>query len=446
MFAAPIAEGAGYTRDRSGWRGEDDEMITALMWAAAAHAFCGTYVGDGSQTLLNKGSQIAISRQGGRTTITMASDYDGPLQDFAMLVPVPVVLGEEDVRIADPALMNRLDAYSAPRLVRYTCDDFYYDDMAYDNSAVGCGNKDYALTQADSAGSVGDIGLDVTIENQFEVGVYEIVILSSEDSGDLMIWLEREGYAVSADAEAMLADYIEQDVYFFAAKVTLGEVDEALPWLEPLQFSYEADALSLPIRLGTLNSPGEQDLVIYVVNADSQGAAGISNYPELVVEDECMWEPSSPEQSIGDHYDEAFGDAWDGGAGWSREFSWNAASCDPCPDGGSLTDKDVSDLGFNGSAAEAHFTRLHVRYTPEAASQDLMLYLSGQGGQDQVRFIEYLEDLEDRFPICGEGWVADDEAGTCSDAPEEDGSDRTGRAALVFAALSVTFLARRRRR
>ena len=82
-------------------------MLTTLLLAASnAHAFCGTFVAsEGDMT--NGASQVALVRQGTRTTLTMANDFDGPAEDFAMLVPVPEVLGEEDVKVVDPAVFIR---------------------------------------------------------------------------------------------------------------------------------------------------------------------------------------------------------------------------------------------------------------------------------------------------------------------------------------------------
>ena len=37
-------------------------------------------------------------RDGTRTVLSMQNDYEGPLADFAMVVPVPVVLHEKDVK------------------------------------------------------------------------------------------------------------------------------------------------------------------------------------------------------------------------------------------------------------------------------------------------------------------------------------------------------------
>ena len=69
--------------------------------------------------LYNSASQVAITRVGDRTTISMENDYDGEPDEFALVVPVPVVLKEEDVKTIKPTLFDRLDAFTAPRLVEY---------------------------------------------------------------------------------------------------------------------------------------------------------------------------------------------------------------------------------------------------------------------------------------------------------------------------------------
>ena len=60
-------------------------------------------------------------------------------------------------------------------------------------------------------------------------------------------------------------------------------------------------------------------------------------------------------------------------------------------------------------------TRLHLRYTPEEATQDPVFYMTGRTDQEQMRYIDYVYELEDRFPICGVGMVSD--PGTCNYAP-----------------------------
>ena len=83
-------------------------------------AFCGFYVGKADASLYNHASQVVLVRNGERSVISMMNDYQGELDEFALVVPVPVVLEKSQVHIGDRELFKHLDAYSAPRLVEYT--------------------------------------------------------------------------------------------------------------------------------------------------------------------------------------------------------------------------------------------------------------------------------------------------------------------------------------
>src|SRR3954452_10133731 len=86
---------------------------------AVAHAFCGFYVAKADTKLFNRGSQVVLVRDGDRTVMTMANDYQGELKEFAVVIPVPTVLTRGQIHVGDKALVDHLDAYSAPRLVEY---------------------------------------------------------------------------------------------------------------------------------------------------------------------------------------------------------------------------------------------------------------------------------------------------------------------------------------
>src|SRR5262245_36329458 len=94
-------------------------FLLASLWPQAAHSFCGFYVASGNAKLFNKASQVALVRDGDRTVMTMASDYEGEPTKFALVVPVPTVLEKSQIRVAEPTLIEHLDAFSAPRLVEY---------------------------------------------------------------------------------------------------------------------------------------------------------------------------------------------------------------------------------------------------------------------------------------------------------------------------------------
>ncbi|TMG91592.1 MAG: DUF2330 domain-containing protein, partial [Betaproteobacteria bacterium] len=95
-------------------------LIVALAGAAPpVSAFCGFYVGKADAKLFNEASQVILARDGNRTVIGMRNDFQGELTDFALIVPVPVVLQKGQIHIGDPKIFERIDAYSAPRLAEY---------------------------------------------------------------------------------------------------------------------------------------------------------------------------------------------------------------------------------------------------------------------------------------------------------------------------------------
>src|SRR5438132_5952735 len=109
-----------------------------VLSAASAHAFCGFYVAKGDAKVFNRASQVVLVRDADRTVMTMANDFRGDPKEFAVVIPVPTLITRGQIHIADKALIDHLDAYSAPRLVEYFDEDpcriVMYDRMP---AAVG---------------------------------------------------------------------------------------------------------------------------------------------------------------------------------------------------------------------------------------------------------------------------------------------------------------------
>src|SRR5215211_2469215 len=93
--------------------------LALVMSGPAAGAFCGFYVSGSGKKMFNDATNVVLMRSGTRTVLSMQNDYRGPLEDFAMVVPVPVVLKESDVRVLPKAVFDRLDSLGSPRLVEY---------------------------------------------------------------------------------------------------------------------------------------------------------------------------------------------------------------------------------------------------------------------------------------------------------------------------------------
>ncbi len=100
-------------------------IFTLLLTLAAsqAQAFCGFYVAHADGKLYNKASKVVFVRNGEKSVITMASDYRGAASEFAMVVPTLVMLKRKQINTVEAAMVDHLDAYTAPRLVEYWDDD-----------------------------------------------------------------------------------------------------------------------------------------------------------------------------------------------------------------------------------------------------------------------------------------------------------------------------------
>ena len=227
--------------------------------APGVHAFCGFYVGKAGSKLFNKASQVVLVRDGDRTVMTMASDFKGEMKEFAVVIPVPTVLKREQIHVGEKSLVDHVDGYSAPRLVEYfdsnPCRVMPFPEaMASASPAARMESRD-ALSRARSLG--------VTIEAQYTVGEYDIMILSAQQSSGLETWLRENGYRVPVGASEVIATYLRQNMRFFVARVNLAEQAKlGFSYLRPLQVAYESPKFMLPIRLGMVNADGPQELFV----------------------------------------------------------------------------------------------------------------------------------------------------------------------------------------
>src|SRR5207244_2760540 len=161
-----------------------------------AHAFCGFFVAGSNAKLTNNASQVVLMRKGNRTVMTMSNNYQGPPENFAMVVPVPVVLHKEDVKTLPADVFDRVDSLSAPRLVEYWEQDPC--QPRWEEKAKG--SAPMMRHQMALGGKAKSEDLGVTIEAQFVSGEYQILILSATDSSGLETWLRRETYSIPEGA------------------------------------------------------------------------------------------------------------------------------------------------------------------------------------------------------------------------------------------------------
>ncbi len=449
---------------------------TLAATTIAAHAFCGFYVAGSGEKMFNDATQVVLMRQGTRTVLSMQNDYRGPLEDFAMVVPVPVVLQPTDVKILDKGVFDRLDRLGSPRLVEYWEQDpcpppaptyrersrkdmvrmkamapramsldgdggggggaVYYNTApmkepkhvppvlssfsAYPPSitagvpqqvtwSYGFSNSPYPqptctvdhgvgtvyngnpssvtltesttfeITCANSAGkSTKTARVNVVkVEAKFDVAEYQIVILSAKEATGLEDWLQLNGYKIPNDAQALLRPYIESGSKFFVAKVDPTKVNmvKGRAALSPLQFHYDSEEFSLPIRLGLANSSGKQDLIINIL---SDRRYEVANYKNVFIPTNFDVK-RAVKTRFGEFYAALFDKTIEANPrAVVTEYAWDTQpsfKCDPCPPE-LPTDADALTLGasvIGGRLAQGYYTltRLHARYGKDDMKDDL---------------------------------------------------------------------------
>jgi hypothetical protein len=351
----------------------------------AAHAFCGLYVASGGAKLFNHRSQVALVRDGDRTVLTMASDYEGDPQQFALVVPVPVVLKRGQIHVGDSSLVASLDAYSAPRLVEYSDPDpCPFPRVAH---AISVG----ASRRLMSAKMVGEIAEDsaVRVEARYEVDEYDVLILSADDSGALLAWLTAHGYRVPMQAGKVVESYLKQGMKFFVAKVDLRRrAARGLTQLRPLQIAYESPRFMLPVRLGMANADGPQELFVYAVTR--QGRVEPVNYRSLKAP-ESVEVPEFVKGDFASVWRAAFDQlvAKNGMGVVYTEYAWDMTWCDPCPSP-PLTREQQRQLGvwwLDEPNPTVFVTRLHARYDRASFPEDLVLQTTADRTNFQSRVI-----------------------------------------------------------
>ena len=367
--------------------------LVLLALARPAGAFCGFYVAQADAKLFNNSSQVAIARDGDRTVVTMANDYDGPVKEFAIVVPVPTVLQKDQVHIGDVRLIEHLDAFSAPRLVEY------HDPPPCPQGGIVA--REVEEVRATSARMMTKSSMNlmsgVTIEARYTVGEYDILILSAKESSGLMAWLKHNGYRVPTGATRVLGAYIRQGLKFFVAKVNLGEQKKlGVTKLRPIQIAYESPRFMLPIRLGIVNAKGIQEIFVYTLTP--RGRVEAVNYRTTKLPSDVEV-PLFVKQEFPDFYRALFAEhvRRTGVNAVTLEYAWDASTCDPCA-ASPLAASELRELGVSWlddgtinqrrtRTGSVFVTRLHARYDAAHFPEDLVFQETANAENFQGRYI-----------------------------------------------------------
>ncbi len=365
-------------------------LAATILFGAceSVRAFCGFYVAQSGDKLLNHASKVVLAHEGDRTAITMSSDVSGNPRDFALVIPVPTTIQRDQVRLVQSQTVDHLDSFSVPRLVEY------FDPDPCEPPMPASVRRAVPLPAPAMERARGADALGVKVEASYSVGEYDILVLSAQNSGGLLTWLNTNGYKVPVAAEPTVRSYLGQRMQFFVAKVNLERQERSgNPFLRPIQVEYRSPKFMLPIRLGTVNAEGPQEMAVLALT--QRGRVETTNYrtirmptgtevPLFVKDDFAGFYKAAFDRQVSDA---------DGRAVF-LEYAWDMGSCDPCS-AAPLSGDELRELGatWTGSAgggrggAGAFVTRLHIRYDRDHFPEDLALQETADRENYQARYV-----------------------------------------------------------
>jgi hypothetical protein len=371
--------------------------ILTQLAVGPASAFCGFYVAQADSKLFNTSSKVILARDGDQTAITMASDFEGDAKEFAVVVPVPTFIERKQIGVVDPKTIEHLDHYTAPRLVEY-----HDEDPCNPSVSVASAMPAPAAVMARSVQTlVKNYG--VTIEASYDVGEYDVLILSANESDGLVNWLVDNQYRIPQGAQDVLASYIKQNMRFFVAKVNVERMKGlGNGYLRPLQVRYQSPKFMVPLRLGTVNAKGPQDLIIYALT--KKGRIESTNYRTVKIPSDIDV-PLYVKDEFGPFYKALFerAVARENMRAVFVEYAWDLGWCDPCA-AEPLSNKELVELGARWigndddsafragrlqSGSDAFVTRLHVRYDAKTFPEDIAFMETGDRSNFQGRYVQH---------------------------------------------------------
>jgi hypothetical protein len=279
--------------------------IAFALQVAPARAFPGLFAGKGDAPRVSNSTQLVLLEKGDRTVVTVWSDYEGPLDHFALVLPVPPDVELADVRTLKRDPVDHLDEISAPRFHEFwemdpcepgQAEQEWERDLSVKDSAVnflGAGLPDT------SSGTklAPELLLDVT--PQFKQGEYAFRLVPKGQS--VKAYLQGRGLSLPKGGEEALRKYESNGMQVLVAEVAASKVELAgarRALLSPIRFSTR-QPYSIPETLGLANGGGPEELLVYVLHPTQRFE--VANYPNVYPPTNVNVDPSVKER-VADFY------------------------------------------------------------------------------------------------------------------------------------------------
>jgi hypothetical protein len=246
--------------------------LACLTAAPDASALNGFFAGKAGP-IKSYTTQVAVMKRGNATGVSVMPDFEGPLEPFAIVLIVPSDVTVDRVVTLKREFIDRLDALSAPR---------FHEFWEQDPCEPGPPQQEWErVLKVEGGGFLGGGSITsgkkvakelfVDVKAKRKDGEYTFSLLPAGQ--DVVGWLSGKGYKAPDGAAAAMQPYISA-----GNRVVVAEVDPKRieligadrAQLSPIRFVTEQPFDTLIVKPSQLNSPGKQELVIYVLDPDAR--------------------------------------------------------------------------------------------------------------------------------------------------------------------------------
>ena len=213
--------------------------ISARPGAACGGFFCTTF------PMNQVGERILFVADGETVTTHVQIQYSGSAEDFAWILPVPVL---PELAVSHNELFRQLQFSTQP--------SFFLEWQ--ENETCGFVGNPIFRTLEEAA--VDDGGVQIVAEER--VGPYQTAVITAEDPAGASEWLSANGYNLDALGDALLAPYVDAGFYFVALRLA---PDQGIGDLQPIALTYAAENPGIPIRLTAVATEPNMGVLVWVL-------------------------------------------------------------------------------------------------------------------------------------------------------------------------------------
>lgn len=259
--------------------------LLALAVAATAdpaHALNGFFASKQGGAVKSYTTQVVVMKKAGTTAVSVMPDYEGPLEGFAVVLLVPADVTLENTTTLKREFIDRVDQVSAPRF-----HEFWEQDPCDPSPAQQEWERVLKVQGGGFLGGGSITGgkkvakeLFLDVEAKQKEGEYKFTLL--EPGQSVTGWLTGKGYKSPNGAEEAVKPYLDKGMRALVAEVDPKRIELVggdRAQLSPIRYSTEQPFDTIVAKPGVLDSPGKQELVIYIL--DPEQRYEVKNYKTI---------------------------------------------------------------------------------------------------------------------------------------------------------------------